>query len=64
MANDDHIALLKKGVAAWNAWRKEGPRPQLSGASFHGVDLSTEAEAEPLTQFFDRVSSLRCDGNN
>jgi hypothetical protein len=23
MANDDHIAQLKKGVAAWNAWRRE-----------------------------------------
>jgi hypothetical protein len=21
MANDDHIAQLKKGVAAWNAWK-------------------------------------------
>jgi hypothetical protein len=25
MANDDHIAQLKKGVAAWNAWRDENP---------------------------------------
>jgi hypothetical protein len=23
MANDDHIAQLKKGVDAWNAWRDE-----------------------------------------
>jgi hypothetical protein len=32
MANDDHIALLKKGVAAWNAWRDENRsiRPNLS----------------------------------
>ena len=22
MANDDHIAQLKKGVDAWNAWRE------------------------------------------
>jgi hypothetical protein len=21
MANDDHVALFTKGVAAWNAWR-------------------------------------------
>ena len=35
MANDEHIALLKQGVAAWNAWRDENPniRPDLSMAS-------------------------------
>jgi len=32
MANDAHVALLKQGVAAWNAWRKQNPdiRPDLS----------------------------------
>ena len=32
MANDEHVAMLKKGVAAWNAWRDENPdiRPDLS----------------------------------
>ena len=25
MANDEHVAILKKGVAAWNAWRDENP---------------------------------------
>jgi hypothetical protein len=23
MANDEHVAILKKGVDAWNAWRRE-----------------------------------------
>ena len=23
MANDEHVAMLKKGVDAWNAWRGE-----------------------------------------
>ena len=23
MANDDHVALLKQGVARWDAWRHE-----------------------------------------
>jgi hypothetical protein len=23
MANDEHVAQLKKGVDAWNAWREE-----------------------------------------
>jgi Pentapeptide repeats (8 copies) len=47
MANDEHVALLKQGVAAWNAWRDENPdiRPDLSGANFDraflgGADLS------------------------
>ena len=39
MANDDHIALLKKGVAAWNAWRYENPNPDLSEADLSGTNL-------------------------
>ncbi len=41
MANDDHIALLKKGVAAWNAWRDENPsiHPHLSEAMLSGANL-------------------------
>jgi hypothetical protein len=42
MANDEHVALLKKGVKAWNAWRDENPniRPDLSNADLRGADLS------------------------
>jgi hypothetical protein len=25
MANDEHVAQLVRGVAAWNAWRDENP---------------------------------------
>jgi uncharacterized protein YjbI with pentapeptide repeats len=32
MANDDHIAQLKNGVDAWNAWRREGIPIGLSRA--------------------------------
>jgi uncharacterized protein YjbI with pentapeptide repeats len=41
MANDEHVAILKKGVDAWNAWRRENPgiRPDLSKADFSGRDL-------------------------
>lgn len=49
MANDEHVALLKKGVAAWNAWRRETPyivpdlnKASLSGAHLLGADLSGE----------------------
>ena len=31
MANDEHVAILWKGVYAWNAWRDENP-DILSGA--------------------------------
>ena len=44
MANDEHIAILKKGVAAWNAWRHENPdiSPDLSGAYlFRGWELGS-----------------------
>src|SRR5215471_12531858 len=42
MANDEHVAILKKGVTAWNAWRRENPniRPDLGNADLSGADLS------------------------
>jgi Pentapeptide repeats (8 copies) len=43
MANDEHVALLKKGVDAWNKWRVENfticPEPDLSGADLSQADL-------------------------
>jgi hypothetical protein len=41
MANPDHIAQLKKGVAAWNAWRVENPHTDLdlSEADLRKADL-------------------------
>jgi len=40
MANDEHVALLKQGVAAWNAWRDENPDidPDLSDTRIHTED--------------------------
>jgi hypothetical protein len=41
MADNDHIAQLKKGVAAWNVWRDANPnRPDLSMAWLYQADLS------------------------
>jgi uncharacterized protein YjbI with pentapeptide repeats len=42
MANDEHVALLKQGVGAWNAWRIKNPDvlvPNLRGADLFGADL-------------------------
>src|SRR6266705_1006175 len=41
MANNEHLQILKKGVIAWNQWRKWNPglKPDLSQADFHGADL-------------------------
>ena len=46
MANNEHVALLKQGVDAWNAWRDENPdiRPDLSGANLSGADLRGAVE--------------------
>ncbi len=41
MANPEHLAKLKKGVEAWNRWRKKNPSlvPDLSGADLQLADL-------------------------
>jgi hypothetical protein len=41
MANDEHVAMLKKGVDAWKAWRVENPdiRPDFSRAKLGGTNL-------------------------
>jgi uncharacterized protein YjbI with pentapeptide repeats len=55
MANDEHVALLKQGVEAWNAWREENRniRPDLSEANLsranlRKADLSGRALISPL----------------
>ena len=41
MPNDEHLAVLQRGVAAWNAWRAEHSKaPDLSRAGLRGLDLS------------------------
>ena len=41
MANDEHVALLGRGVAAWNAWRAAREEtPVLNRAGLRGLDLS------------------------
>jgi len=43
MANDEHVAVLMKGVDAWNEWRREDcplpPKlPDLSSMRFRQLD--------------------------
>jgi hypothetical protein len=41
MPKDEHIAVLGRGAAVWNAWRAEhGEVPDLSRASLRGLDLT------------------------
>src|SRR6516164_4909358 len=42
MANEEHVAILKKGVDAWNAWRDKNPdiRPDLSEANLSDAELA------------------------
>jgi hypothetical protein len=36
MANDEHVALLKQSVDAWNEWRKQNPDIEADlGANRH-----------------------------
>ncbi|MGY4257650.1 uncharacterized protein YjbI with pentapeptide repeats [Bradyrhizobium sp. USDA 4516] len=48
MANGEHVALLKQGVDAWNAWRFKNPnsRPDLSETDLSGMNLSGANLAE------------------
>jgi len=41
MANDEHVAMLGRGAAAWNEWRTDRDKtPDLSRAGLRGLDLS------------------------
>src|SRR5258707_3091235 len=41
MRRGEHLALLGRGAASWNAWRAEHDEaPDLSSAALRGLDLS------------------------
>ena len=41
MPNDEHVAMLARGAAAWNEWRADcDETPDLSRAGLRGLDLS------------------------
>jgi hypothetical protein len=43
MANTEHLAILQRGVAAWNRWRQADPwsQPDLSQARLAGAQLAS-----------------------
>ena len=41
MPNDEHVAMLGRGAAAWNVWRAQnGETPDLSNAGLRRFDLT------------------------
>jgi uncharacterized protein YjbI with pentapeptide repeats len=41
MSNDEHVTVLGRGAAVWNAWRAEHDEvPDLSRAALRGLDLT------------------------
>jgi uncharacterized protein YjbI with pentapeptide repeats len=41
MPKDEHVAVLGRGAAVWNAWHAEHDEvPDLSGAALRGLDLT------------------------
>jgi len=41
MPNDEHVDVLGRGAAMWNAWRAEqGKVPDLSRAALRGLNLT------------------------
>jgi hypothetical protein len=68
MANDEHVALLKQDVTAWNAWRQANPdiRPDLSGAILRGQNLiladlrGADLHGANLTKANLNAADLRC----
>jgi uncharacterized protein YjbI with pentapeptide repeats len=41
MANEQHLSIIKDGIATWNRWRSENPevRPDLSGANLMHMNM-------------------------
>jgi hypothetical protein len=65
MANDEHVAMLKRGVDAWNEWRGENPdiRPDLREADLSGANLS-EADLWKANLSQADLSRANLDGAN
>jgi uncharacterized protein YjbI with pentapeptide repeats len=64
MANDEHVAMLGRGAAAWNEWRtKYDGTPDLSGAGLRGLDLSGFDLSEADLRGADLRGTTFCDAD-
>ena len=59
MANPEHLAVLKKGVQVWNAWRQANP--EIKHPDLSCVDLaSDEYKKTPLFEQNDNGQIVIC----
>ena len=65
MANDEHVEILREGVAVWNAWRAENPdvEPDLDHADLSGLDLG-EANLSNANLFGAKLQSTELEKAN
>jgi hypothetical protein len=49
MANEEHVKIIRQGIAVWNEWRKKYPevRPDLRDENFNGLTLMEPTLTEP-----------------
>jgi uncharacterized protein YjbI with pentapeptide repeats len=70
MANEEHIALLKKGVESWNQWREENPdaKPDFSKADLRGTKLQnanlSDSNLEEVKFQFSNLKGAILTGSN
>jgi hypothetical protein len=61
MSNDEHIALLKQGVAAWNAWRDANPQVglDLTEANLAGRTSSGRTSPKRASVWVEKKRDMR-----
>ena len=64
MPKDEHVAVLGRGAAVWNAWRAEHDElPDLSGAGLRGLDLTGFDLSRADLRAADLRGTKLCDAN-
>ena len=64
MPKDEHVAVLGRGAAVWNAWRaKHNEVPDLSRAGLRGLDLTAFNLSRADLRGADLRGTNLCDAN-